>query len=186
MRFLTRLAPPRQGKQEFLTSIRSLARSVGCEVRSPKWTSRGALELDFYGPSRADFELFLKVVEPLAKVEFARDLNVPPPFKTEGEQFEEAFGYFNQERYWESHEVLEGIWRNKSGQEKQFLQGLILVCAAFVHHQKGEDSIGRGILVRAVPKLELHAASYNGVDVGRLRSDVGKVLDGGTFTVFRV
>ncbi|WP_243032385.1 DUF309 domain-containing protein [Thermus altitudinis] len=42
-------------------------------------------------------------------------------------------------RYFEAHEVLEGAWREAQGEEKRFLQGLILLAAAL--HQ---GKLGRG------------------------------------------
>ena len=126
------------------------------------------------------------MASPLAKLEFIRDLNVAPPHKTDAETFSEARRLFNEERYWECHEVLEGIWRGKQGEEKRLLQGIILVCAAFVHHQKGEDSVALGVLRRAIPQLELSSRSYGGFDVTALKKNAMRVLDGGRFSNFRV
>ena len=39
---------------------------------------------------------------------------------------------FNEEKYWITHEVLEGVWKKAYGDEKDLLNGLILVAAAFV------------------------------------------------------
>ena len=175
---------PLEPTEGFLAAVKSLAASISCECRNPKWTSYGALEVDFFGQSKADFDLFLDAVSPLAKVEFARDLNVAPPYKPEAELFKEAIEYFNHERYWESHEVLEGIWRTKNGAEKSLLQGLILVCAAFVHHQKGEDEVGKGILVRALPQLVHAERTYGGFDVDEIRRNSRMILDTGRFFDF--
>ena len=61
--------------------------------------------------------------------------------------------YFNAQRFWECHEVLEGVWKKCSGSEKDLVQGIILVAAAFVHHQKFEDDICSSIFSRALEKL---------------------------------
>ena len=42
--------------------------------------------------------------------------------------------YFNNERFWESHEALEGAWIQCQDDEKELIQGIILVAAAFVHY----------------------------------------------------
>jgi len=169
MRFLVRLSPPGTPKEKFLYSARTIARSVGVDARNPKWTSYGALEIDVFCPTKADFDLFLAAVSPIARLEFATDLNQAPPHRPEEELFGEARELFNSERYWECHEVLEGVWRQKQGEEKRVLQGIILVCAAYVHHQKGEDSIGLGVLERAVRQLEFSRADYGGFTVARLK-----------------
>ncbi len=186
MRFLVRLSSSSVRSEALLTSVRSLAKSVGVEARNPKWTSRGALELDVFSPSRGDFDLFVSVVSPVAGFEFVRDLNRAPPHRAEAELFSEAREYFNDERYWECHEVLEGIWRLKLAEEKRFLQGIILVCAAFVHHQKGEDGVALGVLKRAAKQLDFPAKEYGGFDVAVLRENVQGVLGTEKFINFRV
>jgi hypothetical protein len=89
--------------------VKALAESVMTEARNPKWTSYGALELDIFARSPKDFELFLAAAEPLAIVEFSKNLNEAPPHNTKDQLVEEARGYFNSERYWEAHETLESI-----------------------------------------------------------------------------
>lgn len=170
MRFLVRLTSDVGLKEGFLSSVRSFARSVGVEARNPKWTSYGALEIDIFSPSRPDYDLFLVAVSPVYKVEFSRDLNVTPPHDSDEEIIREAVGYFDSERYWECHEALESLWRVKSGDEKRFLQGLILLCAAFVHHQKGEQPVALSVLHRALALLQFASPSYHGLDVVMIRS----------------
>ncbi|MDV3278699.1 MAG: DUF309 domain-containing protein [Nitrososphaerales archaeon] len=186
MRFLVRLLPPHGSGTKFLDSVRALARSVMVEARNPKWTSYGALEVDVFAKSKQDFALFLAAVEPVAKLEFSRDLNVTQPHLTKEEIVAEARMYFNRERYWECHEVLEGLWRNLEGEEKLYVQGLILVCAAFVHHQKGEEQVALGVLGRASKQLSYGTASYRGIEVERVKREVGRILDSKRFNVFSV
>lgn len=163
-----------------------MARSLGAEARNPKWTSYGALELDIFCPTKNDFELFLAAVNPLYPAEFSRDLNEAPPHKSDHAIFSEAIDFFNHERYWESHETLEGLWRVKTGDEKRLLQGLILVCAAFVHHQKGEEPVALGVLRRASKQLDYPTPDYRGLKVGSLAGKVDDILSGGQFSVFKL
>jgi uncharacterized protein len=186
VRFLVRLASVGIPHEKFLASVRALAKSVGVDARNPKWTSSGALEIDIFSPTRADFDLFLAAVSPVAKVEFSRDLNLAPSHLTEEEAISEAVGYFDSERYWECHEVLEGLWRVKAGDEKSFLQGLILLCAAYVHHQKGEDRVALGVLGRAIPKLEYPSRSYRGLDAAAIRDKAQELASKGTFAAFNL
>ncbi len=186
LRFLLRLKPKGQSQQEFVRTLRLLAKSIGAESKNPKWTSYGALEMDVFAPGKSDFELLTRIVEPLSSVEFARDLNVAPEHKSDDELFKEAWGYFNSERYWECHEVLEGVWRVRTGEDKRYLQGLILVCAAFVHHQKGEDKVALGILGRASGQLTYSTRIYHGLDTARFAEDAASILKAGTFRNFKV
>jgi hypothetical protein len=172
LRFLLRAIPNEPGRQGFLGSVKSLAKNLGARVTHPRWTSYGALEIDVFTPTAQDFELFTSVVEPLAKIEFTRNLDKPPRFQTKEKIIEEAVGYFNSERYWECHETLEGVWRPAKGKEKLLVQAIILVCAAQVHEQRGEGDVALGIYRRALPQISWEEKSYYGIDVPRLRKQV--------------
>ncbi len=94
------------------------------------------------------------------------------------ERLEHARILFNEERYWEAHEMLENVWKKSKGEEKDILQGLILVCAAFVHAQKAEYSIALSILKRALAKLEGKSIkSIHGIDVVKVIEHINLMLD---------
>jgi uncharacterized protein len=186
LRFLTRLSSSGPGRSEFLQSTRAFARAVGADVRNPKWTSEGSLEIDVFVPTANDFQLFISALGPLYHVEFVHDLNVAPPHMEEDELVAEARNYFNSERFWECHETLEGLWKVKGVDEKRFLQGVILVCAAFVHHQKGEEEVAMGVLRRASAQLEFSQENYHGIDVGQLKARVSRILEDAAFTPFSI
>jgi hypothetical protein len=166
--------------------VRSLASNLGVEVKNPKWTSYGALEMDFFTQSRGDFELCREVLSPLCEIEFVKDLNVAPPHMDDSEIVQEARSLFNAERYWEGHEVLEGMWRNLKGEDKSYVQGIILVCAAYVHHQKGENDVATGVLRRAVKQLVYDKVDYKGIDTAELRRKVEAILQTGVFAPFTI
>lgn len=172
--------------ERLLATVRTVSKTLGVSPRNPKWTSYGALELDIFSPSRADFELFVAAVRPIAEIEFTKDLNLVPLHKAEHWLFDEARRLFNDERYWECHEVLEGVWRTKQREEKRLIQGIILVCAAFVHHQKGEEAVALGVLGRAVKQLEFPEPEYGGFDVDELRRNVVEIIQTREFSNFRV
>src|SRR6266404_840353 len=46
------------------------------------------------------------------------------------------FQCWNQQRYYEAHDVLEQLWLNSDTNDDQFFKGLIQAAGAFVHHQK--------------------------------------------------
>jgi predicted metal-dependent hydrolase len=80
-------------------------------------------------------------------------LDTPPTTMAKPDAVKEAVALFNNERFWESHEVLEQTWRSAKGAERDTLQGVILTAAAFVHYQKGEPDICLSVLRRARAKL---------------------------------
>lgn len=90
----------------------------------------------------------------------------------------EGAAHFNGERFWESHEALEGAWAAcaRPSVERDTLQGVILAAAALVHHQKGEDDISLSILARAAAKLARAPAEYGGINVAAVRGEVASML----------
>jgi len=186
MRYLVRLLPGDRRKESALGTVKGIGMIVGAVVRNPKWTSYGALEVDVFAGGRGDLDTFLAAVAPLAVLESVHDLNSAPRHRPLEELFNEARDYFNSERYWECHEVLEEVWRVADGKEKSNLQGAILVCAAFVHHQKGQDDVARSIIKRALRQLDFEAPSYHGVDVASLKRHSERVVSTGRFEAFRI
>jgi DUF309 family protein family protein len=186
LRFLLRVLPKEPDRQAFLESVRGLAKTLGARVTHPRWTSYGALEVDLFTPSVGDFQLFVATLEPLSKVEFTKNLDEAPPFKPKEEVLEEAKGYFNAERYWECHETLESVWRPAKGEERSLIQGIILVCAALVHEQRGEREVALGIYRRALPQIAWGERRYYGIDVSGLRRRVEHSLAEGRLSPFKI
>jgi hypothetical protein len=92
------------------------------------------------------------------------------------EAIEKGIDYFNYERFWECHEVLEGAWKKSEGKEKELIQGIILVAAALVHYQKNENDICLSIFRRALEKIGTAKGKYNKIDVDALRNQVSSML----------
>jgi predicted metal-dependent hydrolase len=99
---------------------------------------------------------------------------------------EYARSLFNVQKYWLAHEVLESVWKDAQGYEKEILNGIILVAAAFVHEQKDETEICISILKRASKKLEKGAGDYRGIDIDRLKYDVLKIIQEGPRKRFQI
>lgn len=75
-------------------------------------------------------------------------------------KFNEAVALFNQQQFFECHEVLEDLWRPLPiGPEKQFLQGLLQIGVGF-HHLSNHNFTGaRNKLQEGIAKLESAVAN---------------------------
>ncbi|MFI5423521.1 MAG: DUF309 domain-containing protein [Nitrososphaerales archaeon] len=93
---------------------------------------------------------------------------------------------FNEEKYWITHEVLEGVWKKAYGDEKDLLNGLILVAAAFVHYQKNEKDIALSIMRRALKKLTTVNEKYFGIDVVSIKSQVSEMVKSSSIRNFTI
>ncbi|BAS27332.1 DUF309 domain-containing protein [Limnochorda pilosa] len=69
---------------------------------------------------------------------------------------------FNQELFWESHEVLEGAWRRN---RSPFYQGLIIYASAFVHAQRANPAGVVKQMAKARTRLEPYRPHHLGLDV---------------------
>ena len=94
--------------------------------------------------------------------------------------------FFNEEKYWITHEVIEGVWKKAYGDEKDLLNGLILVAAALVHYQKNEKDIALSIMRRALKKLTAANEKYFGIDVVSIRSQVSEMVKSSTIQNFTI
>jgi hypothetical protein len=97
-----------------------------------------------------------------------------------------AVQLFNDERYWEAHEALEYVWKNATGIEKELLNGIILVAAAFVHDEKDEQDVCISILQRARKKLDRDSGIYQGIDTNRIADRVSEIISTGRVERFTI
>jgi uncharacterized protein len=98
------------------------------------------------------------------------------------EAIDKARVLFNRERYWKCHEVLENVWKQSEGEEKGLLNGVILIAAAFVHFQKGENETCIGILRRAHDKIKSAQGEYYRIKFDVLDKNLKKIIDTSTIT----
>lgn len=72
----------------------------------------------------------------------------------EWEQFTKGIALFNQQEFYDCHDVIEDMWLQESSDEQPFLQGLIQSAVAFHHYQLGKLGAARSMLRLAIQKLE--------------------------------
>jgi hypothetical protein len=97
-----------------------------------------------------------------------------------------AIQLFNDEKYWEAHEALEYVWKNTSGVEKDILNSIILVAAAFVHDEKDEPDVCLSILQRARKKLGGASGAYYGIDLKRIAGRISEIINSGKIDRFTI
>jgi hypothetical protein len=137
--------------------------------------STSAIEFDLFA-EQTDLKRSKSLLEEkLSKVVTLRPIDPRVPVKGGEEMLREGVDLFNQERFWEAHEVLEEIWHPATGADRDIIQGLILTAAALVHYQKNEKVVCISILGRAREKLDAHDHFQN-VDIERLRTGIEKIL----------
>ncbi|NOS62675.1 MAG: DUF309 domain-containing protein [Nitrosarchaeum sp.] len=131
-----------------------------------------------------DLDLLIEKLSPIGELDNIRHVVEEKIEKEEG--IKDGVFYFNNERFWESHESLEGVWKKCYGKEKELVQGIILLAVAFAHGQKNENSIGIGMLGRALEKLGDSPAVYGTIDVDRIRNKITEIQTTKDLVVFEI
>jgi len=88
------------------------------------------------------------------------------------EEYAVFFQLFNQQKYFEAHEVLEALWRKDDGESRHFYQGLIQIAAVFVHLQRGNKEGAFILFQKARKHLEGYPPFYMGLSLSNLLRDV--------------
>jgi uncharacterized protein len=68
-------------------------------------------------------------------------------------QYLHGLALFNAGEFYECHEVLEELWLQATGNERQLLHALIQAAAALLHHQRGNLKGAISVQQRAHTKL---------------------------------
>jgi uncharacterized protein len=163
-----------------LRSVRSLLQDYNlAEVRDIRISSY-FIELDVitghtFSLSADDHDFFgpINTIGSLIRLE---ELNEQSNFLSNEDAVMSSIFLFNMERYWKSHEVLESVWKDSKGQTKIFLNGLILVDAAYVHLQKGENDIFFSILNRSLEKFKDYSRYFYDINMNYLMKDINKII----------
>ncbi len=87
---------------------------------------------------------------------------------------EEGIAEFNAGRHWHAHEAWEHLWLGLEGEDKLFVQGLIMA-AAMLHQyargvERGVENHHRNVLARLPP----HAPTKWGIDVQGLLDQLAR------------
>jgi hypothetical protein len=146
--------------------------------------SKKYIEFDTNIPDGTDIKKIItkfEAIAPLASYEHISERHMEKDVA-----IKRAVQLFNDERYWEAHEALEYVWKNATGIEKELLNGIILVAAAFVHDEKDEQDVCISILQRARKKLDRDSGIYQGIDTNRIADRVSEIISTGRVERFTI
>lgn len=82
------------------------------------------------------------------------------------DQYREGIRLFNEEEFFECHDVLEELWAETDGPEKKFIQGLIQAAISLFHF--GNENFGgaKKLYITARKLLDVHPAETMGISLG--------------------
>jgi len=79
---------------------------------------------------------------------------------------------FNREEFFEAHEVVEDLWNERDGPEKEFLKGFIQAAVALEHKRRGNRNGFLSVLETAERYLRRADPGAGGLDVTALVADL--------------
>ena len=156
-----------------LNNSRDLIYGMTAVIRDCRVSSK-FIELDV-SVHKNNLELLLDKLSLIGQTDHSR-LIIEEEIEKE-QLVKDGISYFNNERFWECHEALEGAWKQSKGDEKELIQGLILIAAALVHYQKDEDDICLSVLGRALEKLRDKSGRYCEINVDSVKQKTIEMLD---------
>ena len=171
-----------ENSREVVYRARHLASDMNVSIRVVRIATK-FVELDI-SVEQDDLNTLIKKLSPIGPVD-----NIRHVFEEEIEKEQgilDGIFYFNNERFWESHEAFEGVWKKCFGREKELVQGIILVAVAFAHAQKDELSIGVGMLGRALEKLGESPSMYHSIDIDRIRKKTIEMQQKNNLSIFEI
>jgi len=164
-----------------LYKARELVQDKEVIVRDVR-VSRKYIEFDTSIPTDASISniiLRFEAISPIASYE-----QIVEHHMEKEQAIQHAVQLFNDEKYWGAHEALETVWKTTSGNEKDLLNGIILIAAAFVHDEKDETEICLSILQRAMKKLDGAIGIYHGIDIDRAVNLTSRIIGSGKIERF--
>jgi len=156
-----------------LSNSRDLTYGMTVTIRDCRISSK-FIELDV-SVHKNNLELLLEKLVSIGQIDHSRHIIEEEIDKNQ--LIKDGIFYFNNERFWECHEALEGVWKQCIGDEKELIQGLILVAAALVHYQKDENTICLSVLGRALKKLHSKSGEYYKINVDMVKQKTIEILD---------
>lgn len=171
---------------KLLTKARSAVDHLGAVIRIVR-VSSSAVEFDVFLPTDGLVDgLSNALSSSIGSVRTLRRIDVEALTRPKDQVLAEAKSLFNEERFWECHEALEQIWRPETGKERELQQGIILLAASFVHHQRNRPNVCLSVMKRAYATLKDHGGMYYGIDIESLKRNVRRILDSGNIAVFKI
>ncbi len=163
----------RKMAKDILRESRRLASGMNLILRDCR-ISKKYVELDT-SISQSNLDQLIEKLSPIGPLDHAK--HVVEEIVEKEQAISDGISYFNNERFWECHEILEGVWKNCTGDEKFLVQGLILVAAGLVHYQKDEDEICISIFNRALSKLQNSDGEYHNIDIDKIKNTVTEMIN---------
>src|SRR5215471_13412622 len=87
-------------------------------------------------------------------------------------QYLEGLKLFNDEDFFESHEVLEELWTETQDERRKFYQGLIQAAVALLHFGNGNLGGAKKVYLSSRKYLDAYRPAFKGLNLERFLADL--------------
>ena len=88
----------------------------------------------------------------------------------------EGLKLFNRKQFFESHEELEGAWRDEKGSIRYLYQGVLQAAVTYFHITRGNYEGAVKLYGRCMKLLKDYPDVCRGIQVGKLKKDLNVVI----------
>ncbi len=115
----------------------------------------------------------------MTRINTRRNPNVEPILDPASHPWlDEGIAEFNAGRHWHAHEAWEHLWLGLEGDDKVFVQGLIMAAAMLHQYARGVERGVRNHWANVEARLPPHAPDKWGIDVAGLLEQLRPFLAG--------
>ena len=88
-----------------------------------------------------------------------------------------AVGLFNEQDYFTCHDILEELWGDTLGDDRDFLQGLLHAAVSLFHPSEGNPVGAYKMHASSLRYLTNYPDQYQGVNLAQLRCELVECFD---------
>lgn len=92
-------------------------------------------------------------------------------------RLQDFINLFNEKEFFEAHEMLEGLWIETEGEDKDFYKGLIQCAVAFVHLERGNFKGARKLFRTAHGYLHAYLPEHGEIQTEKLLEEFEEFFD---------
>jgi predicted metal-dependent hydrolase len=94
---------------------------------------------------------------------------------TSEQLFADGIRMFNEQEFYDCHEVLEALWNREQEPEKQFTQGIIQIAVGLYHYLRGNLAGANKLIPRGLERIRPFSPEHKGLAVNEFIASVDRV-----------
>ena len=93
------------------------------------------------------------------------------------QKLEQGVALFNDRSFFDCHDLFEEIWRESTGKDRLFFQGIIHIAVGFYHLENENSRGARSQLSKGITKLQQFQTAYHGIELREFLTQTSRCLE---------